>query len=295
MPFSLAIFSADWPIVSPVDGSAIAGVTGTRSRGRVRASAPSRVPTLFALLGLDQDLAEATRVEDGDIGQRFDAAGEDHVGMAQGDLVGRIGDRLGGRRAGAIERVRRHVWEGAAAGGSPRAPRSARGPTGPPGRRSTSSTSRPSSSLRTSSSRAAWRASAVAETSRKTVPLLANGVRRPPTMATRRPGRESCMSTYRCRGRSVTTDVVVLFTRDGHHARHGAPALGVDRLEDLAAVQDPQRGHQPTELARVQQVVSPKRAPSRARAGRSETTPSSAGRWARRDRESRVSVHGQDN
>src|SRR5262249_51872595 len=33
MPFSLAIFSADSPIVRPVDGSASAGGTGTRSRG----------------------------------------------------------------------------------------------------------------------------------------------------------------------------------------------------------------------------------------------------------------------
>ena len=39
---NFAIFSADWPIDSPVDGSAIAGVTGTRSRGRTCAKMPSR-------------------------------------------------------------------------------------------------------------------------------------------------------------------------------------------------------------------------------------------------------------
>ena len=50
MPFSLAIFSADCPIVSPVDGSAIAGVTGTRSRGRTRPRAAIRPPKLRALL-----------------------------------------------------------------------------------------------------------------------------------------------------------------------------------------------------------------------------------------------------
>jgi predicted amidohydrolase YtcJ len=43
-----AIFSADWPIVSPVDGSAIAGVIGTRSFGRIFASDCTRAPKLFA-------------------------------------------------------------------------------------------------------------------------------------------------------------------------------------------------------------------------------------------------------
>ena len=50
MPFSFAIFSADWPMVSPVEGSAMAGVTGTRSRGRVRPKAASRPPKLLARL-----------------------------------------------------------------------------------------------------------------------------------------------------------------------------------------------------------------------------------------------------
>ena len=50
MWFSFAIFSADWPIDSPVVGSAIAGVTGMRSRGLIFASAPSLAPSDFALL-----------------------------------------------------------------------------------------------------------------------------------------------------------------------------------------------------------------------------------------------------
>ena len=50
MWFSFAIFSADCPIVSPVVGSAIAGVIGMRSRGRIFASAPRRCPSVFALL-----------------------------------------------------------------------------------------------------------------------------------------------------------------------------------------------------------------------------------------------------
>jgi hypothetical protein len=44
-----AIFSALCPMVSPVLGSAIAGVIGTRSRGRMRASAPTRLVIVFAL------------------------------------------------------------------------------------------------------------------------------------------------------------------------------------------------------------------------------------------------------
>jgi hypothetical protein len=50
MPFSLAIFSADCPMDSPVEGSAIAGVTGTRARGRVRPKADRRAPKVFARL-----------------------------------------------------------------------------------------------------------------------------------------------------------------------------------------------------------------------------------------------------
>ena len=48
IPFSFAIFSADWPMVSPVEGSAMAGASGTRSRGRSRAKAERRAPSDFA-------------------------------------------------------------------------------------------------------------------------------------------------------------------------------------------------------------------------------------------------------
>jgi hypothetical protein len=48
MPLIFAIFSADSPMDSPVDGSAIAGAIGTRSRGRIFDSARTRAPTLFA-------------------------------------------------------------------------------------------------------------------------------------------------------------------------------------------------------------------------------------------------------
>ena len=50
IPFSFAIRSADWPMVSPVDGSAMAGATGTRSRGRTEANSRTRSPMERALL-----------------------------------------------------------------------------------------------------------------------------------------------------------------------------------------------------------------------------------------------------
>ena len=50
MRFSFAIFSADCPIDSPVDGSAMAGETGTRSRIRMRLKARNLAPSDFALL-----------------------------------------------------------------------------------------------------------------------------------------------------------------------------------------------------------------------------------------------------
>ncbi len=52
IPFSFAIFSADWPIVSPVEGSAMAGVCGTKSRGRSFASAGQPGPEGSRLLRL---------------------------------------------------------------------------------------------------------------------------------------------------------------------------------------------------------------------------------------------------
>src|SRR5262245_24784667 len=56
MQFSFAIFSADWPIVSPVDGSEMAGATGMRSRGRVRAKVAILEPKLLALLASTRTL-----------------------------------------------------------------------------------------------------------------------------------------------------------------------------------------------------------------------------------------------
>ena len=49
MPFSFAIFSADWPIVSPVVGSAMAGVIGTKSLARIFPKACTRCASVLAL------------------------------------------------------------------------------------------------------------------------------------------------------------------------------------------------------------------------------------------------------
>ena len=49
MSFSFAIFSALWPMVSPVVGSAMAGATGTRSLGRIFENALILAGRLFAL------------------------------------------------------------------------------------------------------------------------------------------------------------------------------------------------------------------------------------------------------
>ena len=83
MPFSFAIFSADCPIDSPVDGSAMAGVTGTRSRGRTCAKMPSRWPSGLRLARIDEEPAEAPGVQHRDVGEGFDAAGDDHVGVTE--------------------------------------------------------------------------------------------------------------------------------------------------------------------------------------------------------------------
>src|SRR5207247_5034830 len=63
MWFSLAIFSADWPIDSPVDGSAMAGDTGIRSRGRIRLSVRSREPSDLALRSEEHTSELQSRVD----------------------------------------------------------------------------------------------------------------------------------------------------------------------------------------------------------------------------------------
>ena len=134
MPFSFAIFSADWPIVSPVEGSAIAGVTGTRSRGRVaaeaprpgrRGSAPGRRSTSIRLKRRECRIGMSE--SDSTPPARMVSA------WPEGDLVGGVGDGLGGGGAGAVQRVGRNA--GGELGQETHLARRrwARAPTGPPG------------------------------------------------------------------------------------------------------------------------------------------------------------------
>ena len=85
-------------------------------RGRHRHEVPGTDPgkcrqpaaQRLGFAGRHQDPAELLRVEDRDVGERFDPAGQDHVGVTHQDLVVRVGDRLGARGAGAIEAVGRN-------------------------------------------------------------------------------------------------------------------------------------------------------------------------------------------
>ena len=71
--------------------------------------AASPAPEAPGLARLHQDLAESPGMEDRDVGQRLDAAGQHDVGVTQRDLVGGVGDGLGRRGAGAVEGVGRHA------------------------------------------------------------------------------------------------------------------------------------------------------------------------------------------
>jgi len=55
------------------------------------------------LAGVDENVGEAAGDEDRDVGERFDAAREDDVGVAEGDLVVGVGDGLVSGGAGAVQ------------------------------------------------------------------------------------------------------------------------------------------------------------------------------------------------
>ena len=108
MPFSLAIFSADSPIVRPVDGSDTAGHSGTRSRGRSRLSSSSRARQRPRPLRVDERPREAPAQRDRDVGQAFGPPGDPGLDVPQPYLRGHVGDRLAGGGAGAVHGVGRH-------------------------------------------------------------------------------------------------------------------------------------------------------------------------------------------
>ena len=120
---------------------------GGRGAGSGRAS-PSRAPSVRALPASTRIWLKRAGVENRDVGQRFDAAGDDGVGVAERDLVGGVGDGLGRRRRRRGSGCRRGRWEGTAAGDSLRGRRWASSTEGTTWPKITSSTSRPSSSLR---------------------------------------------------------------------------------------------------------------------------------------------------
>ncbi len=143
MSLIFAIFSADSPIVSPVVGSAMAGVIGTRSRGRIARERLHAAAEASWRARPRRARRESARVQDRNVRQRLGAAGDDAVGVAEHDLVGGVGDRLVGRRARAARRCTTARLWAAAGSARPRARCSARAPTARRCRTTTRSTSLP--------------------------------------------------------------------------------------------------------------------------------------------------------
>ena len=201
MSLSFAIFSALCPIVSPVVGSAIAGVIGMRSRGRRRASAPNRAGIVFALDRGHERVREAARVQDRHVRQRLRAAGDRNVRVAERDLVRRVGDRLVRRCARPAHRSPRASLSAASASAPPPARCSARARSAPPFRRRAYRSPRHRARCGATSSATTARPRSCAESDLNSVPDRSNGVRSPATMATRRPLPKVGMSesyTIRC-------------------------------------------------------------------------------------------------
>src|SRR3989442_6629135 len=186
MWFSLAIFSADCPIDSPGEGSAMAGETGIRSRGRMREKTPSRWLNVFALLA---SIRMSARRRDARIGMsESDSTPPARMTLAwpraiwswaeviawPAEAQARFKEKAGVSLGNWGRRLTSRATFGTSADGT----------TCP---KITSSTSGPSKFVRSSSSRAAYRARSTARASFNTVPDLQNGVRHPATTATRRP------------------------------------------------------------------------------------------------------------
>src|SRR6266576_4574170 len=175
MWFSLAIFSADWPIDSPVDGSAMAGETGIKSRGRMRLNVRSRAARERALLA-------STRMS----AKRREA----RIGMSESDSTPPASTTFAPPRAISScalatawpeeAQARFNEYAGISLGNCGRRltsratfGTSADGTTCP---KMTAFTSAPSRLVRSSSSRATNLARSTARTSYNVVPYLQNGV-----------------------------------------------------------------------------------------------------------------------
>ena len=181
-----AIFSALCPIVSPVLGSAIAGVTGMKSLGRIRAKAPSRAPSDFAF---DAATRMSERPREWRIGTLLSDSAPPAIAtsawpsaiwspasviawfaLAHARLTEKACTSLGSAGISATSRA----MFGARTDGT----------TVP---KTSASTSVPSSWVRAMSSDTTARPRSSALTVRSVVPERAKGVRSPATIATRRP------------------------------------------------------------------------------------------------------------
>src|SRR5439155_931729 len=173
-------------IVSPVDGSAMAGDTGTRSRGRIRLMVRRRAPRDLALFA-------STRMS----ARRREA----RIGMSESDSTppasttsaspSTISSYAFATACPEDAQARFREYAGISLGNCGRRltsratfGTSADGTTCP---KITAFTSAPSRFVRSSSSRATNRARSTARASFNSVPDLQNGVRQPAITATRRP------------------------------------------------------------------------------------------------------------
>src|SRR5215207_2413680 len=186
MPLIFAIFSADCPMVSPVDGSAMAGVIGTRSFGRMRESALTLPPMDLArdadtrasenprecrMGTFDNDSAPPAMTTDAWPSAIWSAASViAWLADAQARLTVTACTPFGSMGSSETSRA----MFGAMTDG-----------TTVPNTRA--STSRPSSAVRWISSATHALPRSMAEMFLKAVPERANGVRTPETIATRRP------------------------------------------------------------------------------------------------------------
>ena len=106
MPFSFAMISADPPIVSAVERSAIAGgIWRQILRAECREGLELAADVLCGV-GVHEDVDEPIRVEDRRLRHGFGSAGHHDVGISEQNRLGTRDDRLGRRCAGSAHRER---------------------------------------------------------------------------------------------------------------------------------------------------------------------------------------------
>ena len=108
MPFSFAIFSADWPMVRPVDGSAIAGTSGVQVARADLGEGGQPLAQAARARGLHEDLRHAAAVQDGDVGEALRASADPHFRVSLQDRAGHLRDGLVGGGARAVHGMGRN-------------------------------------------------------------------------------------------------------------------------------------------------------------------------------------------